>query len=98
MEEKIYQLVGGGEEDAALDLLFNTFDDLYETGGFAECDAHLRALDLDRLGVCLVVGVLSITLTPREKLAGRDDFLQRSEEYLQRVAPDRVDRLLKGLR
>lgn len=98
MIDQLYQLVAAGEVDAALDLLFKTFDDLYDEGGFAECDAHIQAMDLDKLGVCLVVGVLSITLTPREKLASREEFLQRAESYLQRVVPDRLDGLLKGLR
>lgn len=94
----VYSLVERNLPDEAVDILFDRIDDLLVTGQFARCDALLRAIDLKRLDSNLIVAVLSITLAAAEKLPYRARLLKRAEERLSAIAPDRVERLLSGLR
>lgn len=86
--------------DAAIDKLFDLFDDLHYAGRFEESDAKLHEGGLDRLTDKLLVGALTITHPAREHLPSRPTLVRRIEEILRaRGRSERnLDRLLEGLR
>ncbi|WP_428265089.1 hypothetical protein [Haliangium sp.] len=94
----VYSLVARQQPDEAIDILFDHIDELLSEGQFARCDSVLRAIDLDRLDTNLVVAVLSITLSAADELPHRARLLSRAEKRLSVLAPERVERLLHGLR
>jgi hypothetical protein len=96
--DDVYSLVGRHEIDTALDVVFTRFDDLLSAGDWDGCDSVLRAIDIQRLDTHLLVGVLSATLPAKDKLTARDKLVERTERRLRTVEPDRVGRLLVGLR
>lgn len=65
-------------EDARLDVLFQTFDDLHYRGEFQTADDLLKGLDPVDLGENLTVGVLTITFAAAKHLPSRVEFLQQA--------------------
>lgn len=94
----IYVLVSGGKPDEAIDVLFDYVDGLLCDGNFDECNDLLNVVDFERLDSNLVVGFLSITISAKDKLRSRSNFVERAEGRLKILAPDRVDNLMSGLR
>lgn len=95
--ERIYTLVATGEVDDALDVLIDHFDDLFLAGGWSRCDEDLRLIDLDRLDITLLVGVLAATLCAKAHLPYRATLLPLIRDRLEERDPSRVERLLVGL-
>ncbi len=96
--DEIYSLIAHSRPDAAVDILFNRFDDLFSRSEFERCDEVLRAIDLGRLDTNLLVAVLSITRPARDSLSAREEIVRSVERELQRRVPARAERLLRGLR
>jgi len=96
--EDVYSLDAQGRKDAALDVVFKHIDDLILEKKFDTCDAVLDATDVGRLGTDLLVGFLTITNAARRRLNRREAFTARVTRRLHEWAPDRVERLLSGLR
>lgn len=94
----VYSLVRRNQPDAAVDILFRHVDDMLLKDEFSRCNALLRAIDLKRLDTNLIVAVLSITVEVSSQLSYRSRFVGRAEKRLQELAPERVERLLSGLR
>jgi len=86
------------DEDNAMDTLFDVFDDLHCARKFEQSNALLETVEVDRLNTTLLVGVLSITYQARSHLPSRTAVVQKIEERLTLLAPDRVVSLVKGLR
>ena len=92
--EAVYALVKKGELDEAIDVLFYEVDELSNP----DCDEMLLQMDLDRLDVALLIGLLSITLVRKAKLSNRvETFRQVEERFMRDLDPERVVRLLQGL-
>lgn len=91
---EVYKLTGESRYDQAIDVLFENVDDL----GLDACDRFLRVVDLNRLEAHLLVGVLSITLSRAADLPYRPKVVELVERRLQEIAPERVARLMNGLR
>lgn len=94
--DRVRELDGGGETDRALDLLFDTVDDLLLAGRFGECDAILRSADAGEWSATLLVGLLTVTLPARGRLAERAPFVERTRAELAGRGRD-TKALLSGL-
>lgn len=87
----------GGRIHTAMDIIFENFDTLHQAGKFAESDAALASIDVDRLGSFLIVAILGITRLAAKHLPSRPAFVARARAKLHAERPDDVDRLLSGL-
>jgi len=93
----LYVMIKNGSTDKAIDLLIDEVDDLLSDGEFERCDDLMGLIDLDRLDVDLLVGVLSVTLGAAELLPSRPGLIEQVEERLEGLVPERVDALMEGL-
>lgn len=84
--------------DDELDTLFHTVDELFRQGQFDACNDLLQTIDVEHTDLFLLIGWLSATLPAADKLPNRDDLLNKIEAMLQRTQPERVEKLLCGLR
>lgn len=91
---EVYKLTAEGRVNAAIDVLFENVDELNSD----DCDQLLHAVDLNRLDTHLLVGLLSITLSRAADLTHRSKVVEMVERRLEEIAPDRVARLMVGLR
>ncbi len=96
--ERVYTLVGANQTDKAIDVLFSHMDSLFLDGNFEDGNAILLLIDTARLNLDLLVAVLSITLSCSDKLPNRKHFFARAEREMKRLAPERVNKILEGLR
>jgi len=96
--DEVYSLVARDHVDEAIDILFRNVDELLTAGAFDRCNDLLRTIDLKRLDTHLLVGLATITLPAASELSFRSALLARIETRLKLLAPERVDRLLAGLR
>lgn len=96
--ENIYSLVSKNQTEKAVDVLFDNFDDLLRRSELDLCDSALRSIDIRRLDVTTMLGILSITKPARSRLRARAETVLKIEEMLNSLDPDRTDRLLVGLR
>lgn len=95
--EDVYALVAEGHSRKALKPLYKLLDAPSSHEAPEETDALLRRLDLERLDIKALVGVLTVTLHAHDKLPYRAELFEQIRERLRREAPDRVDALLEGL-
>lgn len=96
--DEVYAFVDQDDNESAIDLLFERIDDHLDAGEFGTVDGLLRTIDLSRLNITLITGVLSITTAARSALPERAAFVTRAENRLRELAPDRLERLMRGLR
>lgn len=93
-----YSLVAKSDVHAAIDLVFEHFDELLFEGRMREADEALAAVDVERLDSNLMVAVLTITYAAKDRLNRRAELLRRVDSRLRVLAPERVSDLLDGLR
>ena len=82
----------------ALRILFRNVDAIFTAGEFELCDEFLKIVDLERLSLTLLVGLLSITFAAREKLNHREDLVKRVGARLQKLLPEdpqKVEQLMR---
>lgn len=96
--ENIYSLVEGKKDDLAIDVLFNLVDDLLWAKKFDEVNDLIQQVEIDRLSNNLLVGLLSITSTVKDKLSERAFLVDRIETRFKATDSDRVEGLIRGLR
>lgn len=96
--DRVYSLVASGETDDAVDLIFDFVDDRLLEGDAARVDDLLVTTDVKRLDTTLMLAVLSITKPASDQLCNRAAFLRRVEARLRLEEPERMERLLSGLR
>jgi hypothetical protein len=73
-------------------------DDLLLDAQFVRCNETLRAFDIKRLDIDVVIGILTVTLGARDKLPFRKRLVERAERKFVSEVPERVEALLAGLR
>ncbi len=95
---KTYSLVASRDVDAAVDLIFDQFDELLHARKFREADEALAAVDVKRLDSNLMVALLTITRAAKASLRRREELVHRIETTLRADAPKRADHLLAGVR
>lgn len=94
----VYAHVAENAPDPAIDILFDHVNDLLFEDQFTKCNDLLHAVDLKRLDTNLLVALLSITAPARDVLSDREWLVKRIEDRLLELAPDRVEKLMSGLR
>lgn len=86
------------ETDRALDLIFETFDDMFLAGRFDDANLLLQEFPLDDVCADVIVGVLTITLGAKDRLPYRPEFVQRARKFLSaHHSPEEVEGMLDGL-
>lgn len=85
-----------GQADAALDLLYDSIDELLKTGKFNEVDEILSQMDVSEYSADILLGVLTATLPARDELKSRPQFFREVEQSLRRRG-EYEDCLLVGL-
>lgn len=96
--EAIYALVECGQNEDALDILYERIDGLLSKGAMREVDSILGGIDLDRLDVTLLLATLTVTLSASPYLTCRPNLVRGVEGRIRELAPDRVECLMAGLR
>lgn len=67
--------------DKLLDFIFNTYDELLLNGEYTAVDSMLK-LDVSRLPIDVLVGILTITSLWKKQLVNRDIFYTNVENYI----------------
>lgn len=96
--QQIYKFVDIKRDDKAIDLLFYTVDYYMRNGQFDLLDKLIQEIDLDKLSLSLMIGVLTITLPAKKQLLSREAIYDKIKEKIIQLDPERVDRLLVGLK
>jgi hypothetical protein len=108
----IYTFVSKNKDEEAMDLLFAKIGDLLDDGEFEKVNDILPTIDLRRLNLNLLVGLLSITRCGTNKpfdflasyynpelLPYRPKLVEEVEKVMYEIEPtERIDKLLEGLR
>lgn len=95
---ELYRLGEMGKTDAALDLLYDTLDDLLLDHQYAECEKYLRETDPERLPDAVLVGLLTITFAARRFLRERAyAYLRIAKKLARTMSPEQVAATLRGL-
>lgn len=79
----IYQLDARRNVRRALDKVFAEFDQLHQSGKFADADKLLARANVAKLSTTLIVGFLSVTLPAKPELAERAAFWDRAAAATQ---------------
>lgn len=93
----IYRLVASGKTDLAADMIFDRVDDLLCAGQFQEVDALLERIDVEQLDITACLCFLSVCLRAEPHLAAWPGMVQRVAARVRTLAPDRYERLMRGL-
>lgn len=108
----IYTFVSKNKDEEAIDLMFEKIGDLLEDGEFEKVNEILPTIDLRRLNLNLLVGLLCITRCGTDKpfdvlasyyepslLPYRPKLVEEVEKVMYEIEPsERIDKLLEGLR
>lgn len=85
-----------GNQDEALDLIYDSIDALLRDGRFEKCDEVLRKIDVSITSVDLVLGVLTATLPVHSRLPSLPRLVSAVREVLLGMNED-ADLILAGL-
>lgn len=77
------QLESGGHTDAALDLVYDSIDELFRRGQFALCDAYLSEIDVSKYSTDILLAVLTATSPARSRLSTRDNLVARVRDIVE---------------
>jgi type III restriction enzyme len=87
-----------GKLDAALDLVFDTVDDMLLEGRFTQVNRLLECVPVAQLDPVILIGFLSITGAAREALHSRPALVAAVREALrERMTPEELERAMQGL-
>jgi hypothetical protein len=98
VEDSIIDLDKNGKKDEALDALYNIIYDLIDERRFVGIDNMLRYMCsiMDTYSLTLAIGVLTATLSAKDKLCARKDYLDAAIAK-SLVSGRYTDTLFKGL-
>lgn len=86
------------EYDDAVDLIFELFDTLYHEGRFKDAGELLDQINCQHLSTFSIVGLLSAANWAKDELGPvRTQFVERARQQLLKLAPDRIEGLMRGL-
>ncbi|MCH7989825.1 MAG: hypothetical protein IID46_11845 [Planctomycetes bacterium] len=85
-----------GRTDAALDLIYDSIDEMLRNGQFSNLDSLLVQLPTNTLSPDMLLGVLTATLPARSRLSNRKEFFHNVEASLKERG-EYEDGLLTGL-
>ncbi len=69
--------------DEALDLIYDSVDQLLRSNQFPELDAVIAGVAVDECSTDLLLGLLTATLPARSKLPARKDFFRAIDRSLK---------------
>ena len=96
--DEVYGLAGNGEEDRAIDVIFEHVNGLLIEGRFDVCDRILAEVDIARIPPVLMISFLTITAAAKPQLHNRDSFFRNVAGVIARERGERAaERLLNGL-
>jgi hypothetical protein len=84
------------QTDAALDLIYDSVDELLRSNRFSELDAIIARVAADDCSTDVLLGLLTATLPARSKLPSRKHFFRAVNRSLK-TRPEYEDGLLAGL-
>lgn len=90
------RLDGLGQIDAALDLIYDSIDEILRHGQFSKLDSLLEQTLIEDQSTDLLLGLLTSTLPARSKLSSRKKFFSEVEVCLEN-REELEDGLLTGL-
>jgi len=89
------------QHERAIDVVFNTIDDLLLAGEFDSVNQMLQDLiefGVERLSDTLIVAFLTITLAAKSKLPARQPLFDKIEKHFEKThSNEDVFKLLQGL-
>lgn len=77
------KLEADGYSESALDLIYETIDEMLRSGRFAWCDAMLNEVDVDECSLDVLLALLTATSPAASKLSTRASFYSRVKVSLQ---------------
>jgi hypothetical protein len=72
-----------GKTSAALDLIYDSVDDLLRKGNFDQLDSMLAAFPIAELSVDMLLGILTATLPAKSRLPSRGKLFKEIEKTLK---------------
>ncbi len=94
---KIYSLSFNNKTDKALDVMYDAVDEQLLDGNIDLVDKWMMEIDLNRINIALMLGILTITKPFKEKLSARKDFYLKVRDKIIETDAERCDKLLIGL-
>lgn len=77
-----------GKEDEAIDYLYDTVTDIFYSEDFETVDKVLRLAIKSEVPAVLLISLLTITLSCKEKLPSRKKFFEHCKKYFEENASD----------
>lgn len=93
---RVKHLDDQGQTDAALDLLYDSVDELMQAGRFPDLDMLIRDIPVATTSVDILLGLLTSTLPARSKLPSRPRFFEAVSSAVRDRGEDEQG-LLAGL-
>ena len=86
----------------AIDRVYETFDDMYHAGRFAEANAIFETFDVSTVPVSVLLSLLTVARWPKlrgdaEKVPAAHGLYQRVRERLIQEGDPEINELLAGL-
>ena len=94
---KAMQLEEQGDEDGALDLIYDSVYEMCRVGEFMKLNEFLRCIRLEDCSINIWLGILTSTHPAKNKLPYRSEFFTKVKDHLKETDPNRVEDLLRGL-
>lgn len=108
----IYNFVYENKDEEAIDLMYSKIGDLLDNGEFEKVNEILPTIDLRKLNLNLLVGLLNITRCGTDKpydffasyyepnlLSYRPKLVEEIEKVMYEIEPnEKIDKLMEGLR
>ena len=85
--------------DRKLDIIYELLDNYCINGDFESCDKYIESVDIGKISITELLGILTITFIWRNKLSKRDKFYNDVSEYVyQHFSNDESDSIMIGLK
>jgi hypothetical protein len=97
--ENVYALSEQNAFDEALDTIFETFDDAFDSGKFESIDIILSEVDPARLDTHTLIGFLTASYPGKKYLQNRESLISkvRAQLIVAGVSEQCIIKMLKGL-
>jgi hypothetical protein len=83
--------------DDRLDNIFNEIDRMFLDGDFERVENTLKYHLVSGSSIDVLIAYATITLSAKDNLVERKNFMSRVREEITKREPERVDALLQGL-
>ena len=90
------KLTADGKADTALDIIYDKIGSMLNADKYKEVDLILESVDIKKLSVDILLGLLTTTFIAKTELKSRDSFFLRVEQIIKNRG-EWEDGLLIGL-